>query len=95
MKRKHFQKNEIKYLVEVEEMFLEIVSTTGKLLLASRTFLHERKMNIVRDNLKKWLCYLFLQFVLTFLTNVVTVDTTKNLGVRSVGFNANLKSLEN
>ena len=39
--------------------------------------------------------YLFLQFVLTFLTNVVTVDTTKNLGVWSVGFDANLKSLEN
>ena len=36
--------------------------------------------------------YLFLQFVLTFLTNVVTVDTTKNLGVRSVGFTADLKS---
>ena len=27
------------YLVEVEEMFLEIVSTPGKLLLASRTFI--------------------------------------------------------
>ena len=36
--------------------------------------------------------YLFLQFVLTFLTNVVTVDTTKNFGVRSVGFTANLES---
>ena len=36
--------------------------------------------------------YLFLQFVLTFLTNVVTVDATKNLGVWSVGFTANLES---
>ena len=39
--------------------------------------------------------YLFLQFVLTLLTNVVTVDTTRNLGVRSVGFDANLEPLEN
>ena len=39
MKKKHFQLYGIKYLVEVEEMFLEIVSTPGKLLLASRTFL--------------------------------------------------------
>ena len=36
--------------------------------------------------------YLFLQLVLTSLTNVVTVDATKYLGVRRVGFTADLKS---
>ena len=51
-------------------------------------------VNMVKnyDKIQNGCAYLFLQFVLTSLTNVVTVDTTKNLGVWSVGFTANLES---
>ena len=51
-------------------------------------------VNMVKnyDKIQNGCVYLFLQLVLTFLTNVVTVDTTKNLSVRSVGFTPNLES---